>query len=101
MSPPVDEPLPLHCRQTQLQNAKLSSQPPTGGTYYGLYLPEACAIITSVSYSPTYSLEKAGVAEKEIPSRIPPLHQLSNVLWAVWESLLYEPGNLRYYAVGE
>ncbi|KAL8871773.1 MAG: hypothetical protein Q9198_007344 [Flavoplaca austrocitrina] len=90
----MDQTLPFTNAQGQRDT------PPTGGTYYGLYLPEACAIITSVSYSPTYSLEQAGVAEKEIPSRIPPLHQLSDVLWAVWESLLYEPGNLRYYAVG-
>lgn len=66
---------------------------------YALYIPEACAIVTSVSYSPSHELQKQGVPANEIANRIPPLHQLSDILWAVWETLIYAPGNLQYYAV--
>ncbi|KAL8789872.1 MAG: hypothetical protein Q9213_000940 [Squamulea squamosa] len=89
----MDQRLPFTNAQGQLNT------PPTGAKYYAMYLPEACAIITSVSYSPTSEMEDQGLDKSQIASRIPPLHQLSDVLWAVWESFVYAPGNLRYYAV--
>ncbi|KAI4110613.1 MAG: hypothetical protein LQ339_001189 [Xanthoria mediterranea] len=125
---PIDEPLPLHWedafklipegapadgddsdRDNEISRIYVDqslpftnaqgSMPPTGAQVYALYIPEACAIITSVSYSPSHELQKQGVPANEIANRIPPLHQLSDILWAVWETLIYAPGNLQYYAV--
>ncbi|KAL8673591.1 MAG: hypothetical protein Q9168_001989 [Polycauliona sp. 1 TL-2023] len=89
----LDQTLPFTNAQGQ------PDTPPTRSMYYGLYLPNSCAIITSVSYSPKYELQKAGVPDDQIASREPPLHQLSDALWAEWAALLDFPGNLRYYAV--
>ncbi|KAL8753466.1 MAG: hypothetical protein Q9199_005038 [Rusavskia elegans] len=96
----MDQSLPFTNAQGQGNTGNdQSHQPATGAQVYAMYLPEAFAIITSVSYSPKFRLQEQGVPDDQIANRIPPLHQLSDVLWAVWESLVYAPGNLRYYAV--
>ncbi|KAL8992143.1 MAG: hypothetical protein Q9169_007338 [Polycauliona sp. 2 TL-2023] len=118
-SDPIEEPLPLHWvkafelvpegqptdeeeRDDDVNRVafhQCSRPAKYGATYYALYLPNSCAIITSVSYSPQHELEQADVPEDQIPSRLPPLHQLSDALWAEWDELSDFPGNLRYYAV--
>ncbi|KAI4252442.1 MAG: hypothetical protein LQ352_004290 [Teloschistes flavicans] len=80
-------------------NAEGQETPPSNAYYWANYLPETFAILISTTYSPSYQLQQAGVPADQIPSRTPPLHRLSDVLWAVWESFVYAPGNFRYYAV--
>ncbi|KAL8643635.1 MAG: hypothetical protein Q9226_008226, partial [Calogaya cf. arnoldii] len=48
---------------------------------------------------PTHELQEQGVPADQIPNRNPPLHRKSDVLWAVWETIISAPGNLRYHAV--
>ncbi|KAL8776182.1 MAG: hypothetical protein Q9203_003468 [Teloschistes exilis] len=74
-------------------------QPPSLAYFHVYYLPETFAVIASTTYSSSYQLNQAGVPSDQIPGRTPPLHRLSDVIWAVWDSLVYHPGNLRYYAV--
>ncbi|KAL9582553.1 MAG: hypothetical protein Q9212_003231 [Teloschistes hypoglaucus] len=57
-------------------------QKATEAYYNVFYLPETMAIIASTTYSPIYQLQEAGVPADQISERIPPLHRLSDVIWA-------------------
>ncbi|KAL8632444.1 hypothetical protein Q9189_001819 [Teloschistes chrysophthalmus] len=57
-------------------------QKATGAYYNVFYLPETMAIIASTTYSPIYQLQEAGVPADQINNLIPPLHRLSDVIWA-------------------
>ncbi|KAL8813753.1 MAG: hypothetical protein Q9223_000816 [Gallowayella weberi] len=72
--------------------------PPTDAFCTVLYLADSCAIILSDAMSPTHMLQRQNVSADEINSLLPPLHRLSDVLWAVWANEVYAPGNLRYFA---
>ncbi|KAI4246623.1 MAG: hypothetical protein L6R42_009855 [Xanthoria sp. 1 TBL-2021] len=73
--------------------------PPTLAQYYTYILSQACAIITTVAYSPSSLLADYGIKPQDIPTRLPAVHRASDVLWLVWQSYQPHPSKFRYFAV--
>ncbi|KAL8918425.1 MAG: hypothetical protein Q9208_007330 [Pyrenodesmia sp. 3 TL-2023] len=73
-------------------------QKPTEAVYWGWFIPENDMVIMYLTASPTYQLGQGGVADADIPARLPRMHQLSDLIWLSWEGVVENPGSLRYYA---
>ncbi|KAL9023269.1 MAG: hypothetical protein Q9180_008303 [Flavoplaca navasiana] len=76
--------------------------PATGAEFQAfMYARFKSGIIISLStYGPSYEVEKSGVPENQVASRIPRLSQLSDALWESWIQVeKANPGHLRYYGV--
>ncbi|KAL8996525.1 MAG: hypothetical protein Q9169_003992 [Polycauliona sp. 2 TL-2023] len=71
----------------------------TSATYHGLYIPHNGAIIIFLSVSPRNKVERRRVPPESIPTYIPRLNQLSDLVWLAWDNLVENPEVLRYYAV--
>ncbi|KAL8807746.1 MAG: hypothetical protein Q9182_000557 [Xanthomendoza sp. 2 TL-2023] len=73
----------------------------TSAQYHAQFIAESAAIIVSLSVSPRNKVSRRRVPPEEIPTKIPRMNRLSDLLWYTWQTERHHHHleSLRYFAV--
>ncbi|KAL8829605.1 MAG: hypothetical protein Q9170_006091 [Blastenia crenularia] len=90
----------IYLGQSKEFTNEFGKQEATFAQYNGLYIPSNNAIIMTLTNSPRYKIgTRRGMTPDAIPSHLPRINQLSDLVWYTWTGKSATPGTLRYYAV--